>query len=279
MKFLTFKFDSPEINIYPLTDWHVGARQCDVGFILNIVERIKNDPLAHWLYLGDGGEVVTPHSKGKMHEQLYDPGEQLTIVTNILKPIANKGLFGIRGNHGNRTDKDSAMEWDEILCKAVGIPYAGISALTTLRLQDAHNHRTTTSLYAHHGVSVAVTPAGKIKAATKPVSFILADIILTGHSHGCGETWPPNLYATVKAGRVQWLRSRVFACGSAYDGRTGYAEEKLYSPIAPSHLVLHLKQRRTNNALSVSISPEFIQPPLQPPKDLGVVPACLLKDN
>jgi len=279
MKHLTFKFKTPKVNIYPFTDWHVGSKQCDFQFIEHMVNRVKNDPIGYWLYLGDGGECVTKSSKGRVHEQVYDPGTQLKIIYNVLKPVMTKGLFGIRGNHGDRIDKDTGVEWDEVLCRTLNLPYAGVSAMVSLRLEGANNRRTTTSLYAHHGVSVATTHTGKIKAATKPVAFILADIILTGHSHGCGEVWPPNVYATLKNGRVKWISSRVFACGSAYDGRTGYAEEKLYSPITASHVILHLSQVRKGKHLTVSITPEFVHAPLSTSKKLGVAPDYLLTED
>ena len=49
----------PYINLYPLPCLHIGAEQSDVIFIRQHIRRIKEDPNALWVYMGDGGECVT----------------------------------------------------------------------------------------------------------------------------------------------------------------------------------------------------------------------------
>jgi hypothetical protein len=192
--------------------------------------------------MGDGGECVTKTSKGNIYEQLMSPGDQLRAVADLLTPIKDKGLFGIRGNHGNRVDRDSGLGWDETLCHRIGVPYLGVSAFIELRLTEPKRSQFgyICSLYAHHGSSGSITPAGKMSGAHKPEMFIDADLLLTAHTHACGEVWPQRMLAHTnpKAKRIEWKRCHSFVCGSAYDSRSGYAEEKMYPPLVPEHLMI-----------------------------------------
>jgi hypothetical protein len=235
-----------------------------VDFIKRLVKRVEKDPLALWVYMGDGGECVTKTSKGNIYEQLMNPGDQLRTFARLVEPIRDKGIIGIRGNHGNRIDLASGIGWDEILCSRIGIPYAGIAAFWGLQLNNG-NKRTGVSIYMHHGAGGALTPMGKIKAATKPLEIVAADICLTGHTHGCGEVWPPRVIASLDNNqkRIKWTHARAFACGSAYDSRSGYAEEKMYPPIIPEQLCISIKQvRKTKNGkerLGIDVQHEIVR--------------------
>lgn len=264
MRYIRFSINGPEVHLYPFVCWHIGAKQSSEAFIAEVIRQVKEDPLARWIYMGDGGECVTKASKGNIYEQLMSPGDQLRVVADLLKPIKEKGLYGIRGNHGNRIDKETGLGWDEVLCSRIGIPYLGVSAMASIDLSHSTS-RLPVSLYTHHGSASAVTPAGKMSAGHKAEKFILADVILTAHTHACGEAWPPKHFAYVdnRERAIKWFTSRLFVCGSAYDSRSGYAEEKMYDPLLPSHLEITLKAvRRTREnarALSLDVSSRKIE--------------------
>ena len=85
--------------------------------------------------MGDGGECVTKASKGDVWEQTLSPGEQLNLLVEHLEPIKEKGLYGIRGNHGHRLYRETGLEWDEELCTRLSLPYRGASCLSQLILE------------------------------------------------------------------------------------------------------------------------------------------------
>lgn len=246
MKYFRYDAEGPEVHLYPLVCWHIGAKQSSTKFIEKVIGEIQADPLARWIYMGDAGECVTKASKGNIYEQLLNPGDQLRVAAEYLMPIKDKGLFGIRGNHGNRIDKETGVGWDEMLCARVGIPYMGVSALASVVLLRESTAKLGASVFVHHGSASAITPAGKMAAAHKPEKFIHADVIITAHTHACGEAWPPKHFAYADAfqRRIRWYTQRLFVAGSAYDSRSGYAEEKLYEPILPEHLAITMKAVR-----------------------------------
>lgn len=252
MRYFRHDIDGPEVHLYPIVCWHVGAKQSSIKFINEVIRQIADDPLARWIYLGDGGECVTKSSKGNIYEQLLSPGDQLRVVAGLLQPVKDKGLFGIRGNHGNRIDKETGMGWDENLCARIGIPYMGVSCLGNILLKTTSTSKRTVSVYCHHGTGGSVTAGGKMAAGHRAESFIVADVILTAHTHACGECWPARQFAYTdgRTREIKWSRCRSFVCGSAYDSRQGYAEEKMYSPLLPEHIVINLRAGRLSGGYS-----------------------------
>lgn len=224
----------PSVNIYPLSCLHVGARQSDVKFIREHIERIKGDPLARWVYLGDGGECVTMLSKGNVYEQLYSPQTQLDILVQLLAPIRDKGLLVIRGNHGGRIFKESGLSFDKNLALQLKLPYMGVEAYLNLIV-----NRSRFDLFMHHGVDAGVSLQSKTNKAELFSRFIDADAIFTAHSHVGLELTPAALkYMDNYACKVKIKLRYQYICGSGYDSRTGYAQQKGYTPLLPQFIMV-----------------------------------------
>jgi hypothetical protein len=251
VKYFKHDIKGAEVNLYPLVCWHIGSPQSDLGFIEQVIKRVKNDPLARWLYLGDGGECATKHSKGDIYSQTLSPTQQQNRLVDLLKPIVGKGLFGIRGNHGNRIYKETGLDFDETLLAKLGLPYLGVAAFWHLNLH--HTDRVVPfSIFAHHGVDSGVSFGTKVNKAKAFETQINADAILTAHSHIAVDL-PPRYMAslrpnnsTINTDPVYWSATHEYVCGSAYDSRSGYAEEKGYPPLLPSHLVIKFKVVRSD---------------------------------
>jgi hypothetical protein len=238
-EYIKFKIDTKElgledsyINIYPLPCLHVGAAQSDVLFIKEHLKRIQDDPHARWVYMGDGGECVVKLSKGDIYGQLFNPQQQVDLLVELFTPIREKGLFGIRGNHGHRVYRETGLSFDKNFCATVGIPYMGIRAFCNLTV-----NRSTYDMYFHHGIDSGVTLQAKVNKAESFNRFILADAIFTSHSHVAIDLPPAVIqFCDNHAMKPQVMLRHQYICGSGYDSRTGYATEKGYPPLLPSFL-------------------------------------------
>lgn len=222
------------MRLYPLVCLHIGAKQCDLKFINQQISRIKNDPCAKWVYMGDGGECVTKYSKGDLYAQVISPGAQLEMLIDLLDPIKDKGLFGIRGNHGHRIYKESGLHFDQQLLTRLGLPYMGVAAGANFLI-----NRSSYDCFFHHGIDSGVALVSKITKAESFNKFINADAIFTAHSHIAQDLQPAALLEFDNGARK--LRTKLrhqYICGSAYDSRSGYAEEKGYPPLLPSWLTI-----------------------------------------
>jgi hypothetical protein len=203
-------------------------------FLKRHIARLKNDPNGFAVYMGDGGECVTKLSKGDVYKQLLSPQQQLDTLVEVLEPVKNKFLFGIRGNHGNRIFKETGLSWDKNFCHAMGMPYLGVDAFCNLLV-----NRSSYDLYFHHGSDSGTSLQSKITRAEKFGAYINADALFTAHSHACMELQPAALMSIDnQACKVRTKLRSQYVCGSCYDSRSGYAVEKGYPPILPSHIVV-----------------------------------------
>lgn len=246
MKYFRFETPASEVHLYPLVCWHIGAPQSDAGFIAGMVERVAKDPLAKWLYLGDGGECVTKASKGDVYTQTMSPLAQQNELVRLLAPIKDKGLFGVKGNHGARIYKETGLDFDETLMAKLGLPFLGTAAYWHLKLRDGKDHPAIFSIYTHHGVDSGVTLASKATKAQVFDRTYIADTILTAHSH-IALDMPPRYYAMLAPrgdDPIKWMATHEYVAGCAYDSRTGYAEDKGYPPLLPAHIMLTFKAGR-----------------------------------
>lgn len=238
-KYIHFEFDTkklggPILRLYPIACMHTGASQCDVKFIKEHIARIKDDPAARWVYMGDGGECVTRLSKGDVFGQLLSPSQQQDMILDLLGPIKDKGLFGILGNHGARIYKETGLDFDHTLLSRLGVPYLGVAAMANMVV-----NRSSYDMYFHHGIDSGVTMRAKIARAEEFGKFINADAIFTAHSHVAMALQPAALLSVDNTlGRVATKLRYQYICGSAYDSRTGYAEAKGFPPLLPSWIVV-----------------------------------------
>ena len=233
------KLDEPFIRIYPIACLHIGAAQSDFKFIEEHLKRVKDDTSARWIYMGDGGECVTKQSKGDISAQLLNPQLQMEMLCDLLAPIKERGLFGIRGNHGHRIYKENGLSFDHNLCTILGIPYMGAATFVNFTV-----NRSSYDGYFHHGIDSGVTLKSKIQKAEAFGHFINADMIVTAHSHIAVELHPITLLGCDNHARKTSTKLRhQYIVGSAYDSRTGYAEDKGYPPLLPSMLSIKLDGR------------------------------------
>lgn len=237
MRYFRHESSSNEVTIFPLVCLHVGVDQCAEEFIREHVQRIAADPNAKAVYMGDAGECAIRDSKGDLYSQRLNAGQQLDKAAELLSPIRDKLLFGIRGNHGARIYKATGLDWDEQLCTKLGMPYLGTAAFMRLDVKDYRSANSPFDLYFHHGAVCGITMGSKITKALGFNRLIRADSVFTAHSHICVESPPENVAFLPRSKReVAWHTTYNYICGCAYDSRESYAEEKGYPPITPAYL-------------------------------------------
>jgi hypothetical protein len=247
MKYFRHETNENRLTLYPIVCMHIGAAQADIDFIKEHLYRFKHDPSGRLVYMGDGGECVTRISKGDVFSQTMNPTEQLKYVKNLLQPFKDRLLFCIDGNHGRRTYKETGLGWDETLALSLQVPYLGPAAFWRLKIKQS-----TYSIYTHHGIDSGVSISTKINKAKALDNLVIADAILSAHSHICCEIPPVARAILADVGHrlhdpIQYINTREYICGCAYDSRTGYAEEKGYPPILPAYMTITFGGSRTKD--------------------------------
>ena len=75
----------------------------DQDLLDRVIAEIKATPNGYWVGMGDFLENAIVGSKSDVYTQVVPPKEQMEHIVELLRPIKDKGLFLIYGNHENRT--------------------------------------------------------------------------------------------------------------------------------------------------------------------------------
>jgi hypothetical protein len=97
MKFISVK-EKAEVELIPLADLHLGSENCNLRLIHQTIEYIKENPKARVVILGDVLETAIIGSKGNPYFA-KSLEEEVKLAVDVLKPIKDKVLGVINGNH------------------------------------------------------------------------------------------------------------------------------------------------------------------------------------
>lgn len=243
MKFLSFDLPLKSLNLFPLGDWHYGSRQSFPRFIKQELAEIAADPEARWCSMGDLIENAIVGSKSDVYLSTRNPEQQIGDVVEMLKPIKDKCLFMIPGNHSARTMRVAGIDPDKVIADLLDAPYARYSILATFKLAKAKMRAV---CYFHHSRGGGSTPGGKVNAASKLRLIVPnADAVFCGHSHTTNRepvTW-------FDAGEAKAIRRNGYnyIIGSALTWKESYAEEKGYRPAAVEQIMVRFESRSHHN--------------------------------
>ena len=275
----TIPYTRPDkYKVYPLGDMHLAVVHCDEVLLKEKVYEIKHESKALWLGMGDYADCVTPSDfkrwdgkiladwmKGK--EDNIGP-TQVKKVDEILKPIWNKCLGLIEGNHDDNIRRYNHYDFmNELLEKANKnnyVPYAGVSCFIRLNFKrensnDAHDY----IIHARHGEGSARTSGARALAVLRlSQSMINAHITLMGHLHGQESPDIPQriilrngkvkAFETIATMTGSWLRAYMQGVPPCYLERWGSPPSTLGCPrivINPDKDEMTLEKARRTRAL------------------------------
>ena len=238
MQFFRKKFETVDINLYPLGDWHYGSRQCQEGFIKEVVYQIKHDPKGFWVGMGDFMENAIIGSKSDIYTQTVSPREQMEDIVKILSPIKDKGLFMISGNHERRTHRLVGLTPEEYIAMQIQVPYKSYSCYAVFQLKS--KTPSTFKCFFHHNTGGGYTSGAKINRSDALRKIVpTADATFSGHFHITSRV-PVTWFDT---GRTKILPhvGYNYIIGSALNWSESYAEEKGKPAASVEHIVVNFK--------------------------------------
>lgn len=95
-----------EIEIYPLMDLHIGDNKTDIPLFRKFIQYIKDQPNRYITIQGDLMNNATKSSVSNVYEESMNPQEQKKQLIFELRPIADRILCFVPGNHEERSTKD-----------------------------------------------------------------------------------------------------------------------------------------------------------------------------
>lgn len=244
--------DRPDIKIYPIADIHFGAIECMQDKWEKFCQMIANDPNAYMILAGDLINNATKTSIGNPFEQTHRPREQKRLMVEYLKPLRDKILCMVGGNHERRTDKDtdSSPAYDIASKLDLEDVYRENIAFLKLQFGDSRGNGKINPAYtfavAHGFGSSIYTTNAAMRAERFGMAIDGIDCIITGHIHKPQE-FPVGKYVVDKQNeKVTMKPFEVFICTSWLEN-SGYGIQKLMQPVVFS--LAHLELRGKKKAM------------------------------
>ena len=101
--------DDEKIQIFIITDAHIGSKEVDLKLLKNYIKKIEKTPNAVVIVLGDLLDMALKNSKSDIYDAAISPSDQVMTAISLLHPIKDKIAVVTRGNHEYRSDKETDL--------------------------------------------------------------------------------------------------------------------------------------------------------------------------
>lgn len=237
----SLKYNCDKLKLSALGDIHFGGKECDVELFKRKVDWISKQKNMAVILMGDLVNCGTKVSVGAgTFDDDYNPEEQYEKMIEILKPISNKIVMSLTGNHEERIRDISSFDITKLLSRELGFYYAKEgSAIIDFRVKNQHY-----IVHAKHGATGAATSAGKMNGCLKMANYADADIFLHGHVHSLQHDVQMFRRFNLKNKVVDERERHFITTGGFLDWDGSYGELKGYAPLKKGMPTLHLDGNR-----------------------------------
>jgi len=188
-----------QIEIIPTGDWHLGSVNCNRRKLKEYLEYIRITPNCYLIGMGDLVDCILPKDKRYDASGDFRNLDELKQETlELLKPIRDKIIVLLTGNHEIKLQKEGYGDPIKWLCSELKVPYGGFSCFIKIHaIPDTH--RKSLIIFAHHGFFSGRKRGSKINNIEDLSAYWDADIFLAGHSH--------DIFSSRKV-KIGWAGSR-----------------------------------------------------------------------
>jgi hypothetical protein len=207
---LSEKFET--IELFALSDLHIGKKDCDVELFDKWVQFIKDQPNRFVVLNGDLLEAALKTSKSFDYTGL-GPEEEVELLIEKIGPIKDRIVGATIGNHCLRYSEHNYDVMKRVMKELDQLDrYGGIEILIKLTFGKRKNYgkkRQCYTIYATHGSAGGKRKGSAINGVNDLAYGVLADIYIVGHTH--------KLIATKDIIRVPDLRNNnIMNCTRYY---------------------------------------------------------------
>lgn len=229
----------PESKLYFIGDLHVGAIECNRKAWEDFCGKVLSDQSAYLMILGDLIDNGTKQSVTNCFEATMRPREQKKYLMNCLKPLSERILCFVQGNHEARNrDCDDDPLYD-VACKLdLEDLYRQNAAFLKLCYGQRNNGRETVPLQTYvvcvtHGAGGGIYTGATVNRNERFGMMLEGvDILGVGHTHKGTVSKPSKIVVDIRSNSViQKSMTVISACSWLSYG--GYALKKMLLPSAP----------------------------------------------
>jgi len=231
---------STEFHLYPIGDAHLGIKHCAEDMLRKQVRQIQEDKNALWIGMGDYGEFITQRDPRWDVAVIADwvkrddiAMSQVDYIVDIFKPIRNKCVGLLEGNHEDAIRVHNDVDVLTRICKGLDVTPLGYSCFVRFVFTRTGGSNSFIGFFSH-GAGWAITKGAKINRLQRLMDAFEADIYAIGHMHDIITDTKPYLTLNQaneikqaeKVGAVTGSWFKTYAQGV----RASYSEKKNYPP-------------------------------------------------
>jgi UDP-2,3-diacylglucosamine pyrophosphatase LpxH len=238
-----------EIKVTPIADIHFGAINCNEKAWDNFCQNVLSDP--YWYLMLDGDLInnALKSSKSNSYEDIMRPREQKERMAKKLKPLTERILNAVPGNHEGRSGKDADDDpMYDIMCKLnLEDLYRENMAFVKIGIGkqngDSRKGRfgTTYIFGAVHGTGNGGTTGGAVNKNERFASVIEGlDCLVVGHTHKGAVTRPSKMVIDNNNNKIV-MRETLVVSTESWMEYGSYALRMMLTPAStcrPQQLIL-----------------------------------------
>jgi predicted phosphodiesterase len=234
----------------PINDLHVGERSCDKEKFKELVRYIAKTPNVYTVLVGDLLNNAIVSSVSNCYEEEMTPNEAKKWLREELKPIKNKILAVVGGNHEYRSAKATDTHLIEDICDYLDITtlYRPIEAFVKISFGKSavNNTNQVYGIYLTHGAGGGKKPGSAVNRIEELSMSVSADLYICGHFHRKIGMKHEFRHVDMTHESIS-ERERLFVIASHWASSFGgYASQKMLQPQAKGSSVITLygKEKR-----------------------------------
>lgn len=223
--------------ILPIGDTHIGDKNFNQPLLESNIKWVDEQENARVVLTGDILNVATRRSASSPAEQNLNLSEQIEVAVNLLRPIKDKIIGGIDGNHENRLIDDTGFSPLSTVCGVLGTKYYGSSVVLSVvvgtgkRTNLSPNGKVAYWGYFHHTTGGGGTVGGKINRVEKLRRLVAnCDFYVGSHNHQLGVVPVETRIVDTRHDKVIKVRQLLIDSGSYLNWDNSYAERGQLEP-------------------------------------------------
>ncbi len=204
---IPYKMSDPDFELYALGDIHAGTIHCMENRVQAKVAEIARNKRAKWIGMGDYAEFITPS------DPRWDPSQrsiagwvepdniaetQTKWVVNLFKPIKDKCIGLLYGNHEESIRRHNHDNVHKNICDRLGVDNLGFASFIRFyfRRENSKESHMITGVFTH-GRTGAITSGAKLNMLLRFMNqFGGKNVLMYAYAHVHDILTTPRPYLT-----------------------------------------------------------------------------------
>lgn len=224
-----------DIDIYPISDVHLGAVEHAEPEWQNFLKKVENDNA----YVILAGDLLNNSTRGTKFANPFDevlrPREAKRRMVEYLEPIKDRILCVVSGNHEQRTTRDSDQDMTYDICAKLNVEHLyreniAFVLVSCGRRNTENKALSTFSFCVTHGSGGGIYTGAAVNRSERFGNVVEGvDCIVTGHVHKGFVSKPAKIVLDARNGVVSMKHYVVISCVS-WLNYGGYAARAMMLP-------------------------------------------------